>query len=251
VRTASETDSKCSARQQIHRVKTIFNDVTHRYDLLNRIMSARQDVHWRRRLAKLLTDDTRVVLDIATGTGDLAIEILKHKPHSKVYGIDFVPRMLEYARVKTAGLSRNEKINFCIGDGTFLPFADDSFDAAVIAFGLRNIPDRSGALKEMVRVVRPGGKVLVLEMTFSGNLGLRPFFDWYLNRMIPFVGGLISGNPGAYRYLPDSIQDFLHPDELSDLFRQAGLNDVKAHPLTFGIAYIHEGVVTYPNPEII
>ena len=244
MRTASEIESKRSNHQQIHRVKTIFNDITPSYDLLNRLMSARQDVHWRRRLAKLLTGDIRVVLDIATGTGDLAIEILKTKPYSKVCGIDFVPRMIDFAQAKTAGLSRNEKINFCIGDGTFLPFADDSFDAAVISFGLRNIPDRSGALKEMVRVVRPGGKVLVLEMTFSGNLCLRPFFSWYLNRMIPFVGGLISRNPDAYRYLPDSIKDFLHPDELCDLFRQAGLNDVKAHPLTFGIAYIHEGIVT-------
>ncbi len=244
MRTVSETDSEYSSDQQIHRVKTIFNDITPRYDLLNRIMSARQDVHWRRRLVELLLDHTPKVLDIATGTGDLAIEILKQKPHSKVYGVDFVPRMIEYARVKTTGLSHNEKISFCLGDGMFLPFADNSFDAAVIAFGLRNIPDRSGALKEMVRVVRPGGKVLVLEMTFPGSLGLRPFFNWYLNRMIPFVGGLISRNPGAYRYLPDSIRDFLHPDELSDLFRQAGLTDVQVHPLTFGIAYVHEGVVT-------
>jgi demethylmenaquinone methyltransferase/2-methoxy-6-polyprenyl-1,4-benzoquinol methylase len=124
-----------------------------------------------------------------------------------------------------------------------LPFDDNEFDCATVAFGIRNMPDRLKALNEMARVVKPGGKIICLEMTFPRNMGLRRFFKWYLNNVVPLLGGIISRNPGAYRYLPDSIQDFLHPDDLSKLFRQAGLISLSEYPLTFGLTYLHEGIV--------
>jgi len=235
----------------------MFDAITPRYDLLNRLMSARRDVTWRRRIAKFLPNETQRVIDVATGTGDLAIAICRERDTARVFGIDFVPRMLEFAAQKTkssdiiqedvsphqSSPNLNRRISLTLGDAMHLPFVDRGFDAATIAFGLRNIPDKLEVLREMARVVRSGGKVLVLEITFPRNLGMRRFFNWYLNRVIPIMGGLISGDRKAYRYLTDSIQDFLHPDELCDLFLQAGLIDVRSHPLTLGIAYIHEGTV--------
>jgi demethylmenaquinone methyltransferase/2-methoxy-6-polyprenyl-1,4-benzoquinol methylase len=228
---------------KISQIREMFDAITPRYDLLNRLLSARRDVVWRRRAAELLPERVERVLDVATGTGDLAIEICRRRDGVRIYGVDFVPHMLELGRQKVRSINRKQYISLTVGDAMNLPFADHSFDAATIAFGLRNIPDKLGALNKMARVVRKGGRVLVLELTFPHNLGLKRFFNWYLNRVIPAIGGLISGDCKAYRYLPESIQDFLHPDELKRLFQQAGMVEVKAHPLTLGIAWLHEGTV--------
>jgi demethylmenaquinone methyltransferase/2-methoxy-6-polyprenyl-1,4-benzoquinol methylase len=229
--------------ERVTLVKRIFNSVTPHYDLLNRLMSARQDVRWRKFTVTRIPPAAVRVLDVATGTGDLAIEIAKSRPDAQIAGVDFVPRMMGPAQSKTSSRGLSQRVSYAGGDALLLPFRDAEFDAATIAFGLRNIPDRGAALKEMARVVRPGGKLITLEMTFPTNIGLRRFFKWYLNHVMPFVGRTISGNNEAYRYLPDSIQDFLAPDELARLFVGAGLKDVQAFPLTFGITYLHEGVV--------
>ncbi|MCA1959821.1 MAG: bifunctional demethylmenaquinone methyltransferase/2-methoxy-6-polyprenyl-1,4-benzoquinol methylase UbiE [Desulfomonile sp.] len=229
--------------ERIALVKRIFNSVTPHYDLLNRLMSARQDVRWRKFTAKRIPTDATRVLDVATGTGDLAIEIAHRRPQVQIAGVDFVERMMRPAQTKTVARGLNGRIAYAAGDALALPFRDDEFDAATIAFGIRNIPDRAAALREMARVVKPGGKVMVLEMTFPKSLGLRRFFEWYLNHVMPVVGRTISGNQEAYRYLPASIQDFLHPDELARLFSEVGLSSVKAFPLTLGITYLHEGIV--------
>lgn len=223
-------------------VKRIFNTVTPHYDLLNRLMSARQDVRWRRFTVRKVPQYAALVLDVATGTGDLAIEIAR-SVGSEVIGVDFVEKMMTVAQEKTAAHGLMGQISYAAGDANLLPFRSQLFDAATIAFGIRNIPDPRTALQEMARVVKPGGKVMVLEMTFPRNMRLRRFFYWYLNNIIPIVGKFVSGDSGAYRYLPDSIQHFLHPDELTDLFRQVGLISVKAYPLTFGLTYLHEGTV--------
>lgn len=232
-----------SPDERITAVKTIFNTITPHYDLLNRIMSGRRDVAWRRFAAKRLPTDAARVLDVATGTGDLAIEIAGQRPQTEVFGADFVEKMMRVAQEKTAQKKFLHRIHYVAADATRLPFEDNEFDSATIAFGLRNIPDRLAAIREISRVVKPSGKLIVLEMTFPENLRLRRFFTWYLNRMIPLLGGVISGNPKAYRYLPDSIQDFLSPAELSKLFAVAGLHSVKTFPLTFGLTYLHEGVI--------
>jgi len=227
---------------KIAKVRDLFDQITPRYDLLNRVLSARQDVYWRRRTACLLPDRSERILDCGTGSGDLAIEIAKRNPNADIIGLDFVLKMLELAKKKTCKAGLESQIRYITGDATCLPYADDFFNAVTIAFGLRNIPDRLAAISEMGRVIRPGGKILVLEMTFPENIGMRWFFNWYLNHIIPILGGLISRR-GAYRYLSDSIQDFLSPDEMNALFNKAGFINIQAHRLTGGICYIHEGTV--------
>jgi len=233
--------AKWSDEERISSVKQIFRTITPHYDLLNRIMSGRRDVSWRRFAVTRIPRGVHRVLDAATGTGDLAIDMASNLPDVEVVGLDFVEDMITLAKRKTVKSLLTEKIDYVGGDATNLPFSDDEFDAATMAFGLRNIPDRRRALAEMARVVKPGGKIIVLEMTFPRNLRLRRFFAWYLNHVIPILGGVISGDLKAYRYLPDSIQDFLHPDELFTLFEDVGMNSVKSFPLTFGLTYLHEG----------
>lgn len=227
--------------RHVSAVKDIFSRITPWYDLMNRLMSARRDVAWRRHLVRRIPRDAALVLDVATGTGDVALEIVRQRHGARVVGVDFVPRMIEFARVKSARSAKGRRVFFALGDALRLPFADGQFDAAAIAFGLRNIIDRKAALKEMLRAVKPGGKIFILEMTFPRNLGLRRFFDLYLNRVIPILGRFIARNAPAYRYLPDSIQNFLHPDALKEMMLEAGCCEVTAIPLTFGITCLHEG----------
>lgn len=232
-----------SPEERVRGVKDIFGSITPHYDLLNRILSARRDVAWRRFAVGRVPETTERILDVATGTGDLALDLASSMPHARVVGLDFVTQMMRVAEHKTTKARLNGRLTYVTGDATALPFPDSAFDCATIAFGLRNMPDRLTALREMARVVKPGGKVVCLEMTFPRNLGIRRFFKWYLNRVVPVGGGVVSGNSIAYRYLPDSIQDFLHPDDLEKLFREADLLSVQAFPLTFGLTYMHEGIV--------
>ncbi|MBD3218025.1 MAG: ubiquinone/menaquinone biosynthesis methyltransferase, partial [candidate division Zixibacteria bacterium] len=207
-----------SDEERISAVKDIFSKITPNYDRMNRIMSGRRDVAWRRFLVKRIPHSARKVVDIATGTGDVALEIVRKRPQVKVTGLDFVQEMLDLASEKTDQAGLENKIEYVNGDAMSMPFEDSTFDTSTIAFGMRNIPDRLGAIKEMARVVRPGGKVLVLEMTFPKNLKMRKFFYWYLNNVIPALGKVIAGNHIAYNYLSESIQNFIHPDQMRDLF---------------------------------
>lgn len=229
--------------ERVSAVKQIFNTITPHYDLLNRVMSGRRDVTWRRSAVSKVPVAAKRLLDVATGTGDLAMDIVRHRTDIHVFGVDFVEKMIQRAKAKTVKAHLSQRISFVAGDAMALPFDDNEFDCATVAFGIRNMPDRLKAVKEMARVVKPGGKIICLEMTFPRNLRLRRFFKWYLNNVIPVLGGIISRNFQAYRYLPDSIQDFLHPDDLSKLFRQAGLTSLSEYPLTFGLTYVHEGCV--------
>jgi len=208
---------------------------------MNHILSAGQDILWRKFAVRRLPEDAEYILDIATGTGDLLFEMNKLRPQSCIIGLDFVTEMMDLALSKAA--ARKLTLILIAGDAMKLPFPDNTFDASTIAFGLRNIPDRKAAVKEMARVVKVGGKVTTLEMTFPKNLKMRQFFNWYLNIIIPFLGKMIARNGEAYSYLKDSIQGFLHPDELSELLIEVGLINVKSYPLSLGITYFHEGTV--------
>ena len=229
--------------ERIRRVKNIFNRITPHYDLMNHLLSAGRDIAWRRFAVKRIHQNAEKVLDVATGTGDLAIETARLRSGVEVYGVDFALKMVEAARVKTDKRGLSNRIFYTAGDAMALPFGDDSFDASAAAFGLRNMPDKLKILEEMSRVVKPGGKVLILEMTFSENVKLRWFFKWYFKHIMPRLGGIVARNRGAYQYLPDSIQDFPGPDELSGLFERAGLGEIRAFPLNFDLTYLHEGVV--------
>ncbi len=231
-----------NADEHVRTVREIFATITDRYDFLNHFLSLRRDVAWRRSAARRMHfPRTRRLLDVATGTGDLAIEAIRQHPEIAVTGIDIVPQMMAVGRRKIDKSPYSGKIRFMQGDALHLPFPEGAFDVSVIAFGIRNIPDRIRALREMMRVVVPGGQVIVLEMHFPKNRLFRRFFDLYLNRILPIMAGAFSGNPAAYRYLADSIMHFPSPRRFAALMEEAGLEAVTRYPLTLGITCLFLG----------
>lgn len=225
--------------ERVSRVREMFGDIEGRYDFLNRLLSLRRDVAWRRlTVRRMRFHRTRRFLDVATGTADLAVEAVKHHREIQATGLDFVPGMIEGARQKIGGAGR---IRLLLGDALNLPFATDSFDVAAVAFGIRNMPDRLGALREMARVVVPGGQVMVLEMHLPEIPVIRPCYRFYLCRILPRLAGALSGNREAYQYLSESIVAFPPPRIFSDMMRSAGLEAVECHSLTLGVTCLHVG----------
>jgi len=232
--------------ERVGMVKEIFSTITSRYDFLNHFLSLRRDIAWRRfAVKKMRFPRTRRFLDIACGTGDLAIEAI-HKHHGiRVHGVDYVQAMIDVGKTKVYDAGLSDKITLATGDALHLPFRDNTFDVAAMAFGIRNIPDRKGALREMARVVVPGGQIMILEMTFTRNRLFRVVYNVYLNRILPGLARRFSANPGAYHYLADSIMNFPTPVEFAALMEETGIEDVNAYPLTLGVTYLHVG--TKPN----
>jgi demethylmenaquinone methyltransferase / 2-methoxy-6-polyprenyl-1,4-benzoquinol methylase len=224
-------------------VREIFATITDRYDFLNHLLSLRQDVSWRRSaVRRMCFPRSKRLLDVATGTGDLAIEAIRQHGDIQVTGVDIVPEMLRIGQCKIEKSHLSGGIRFLQGDALHLPFCDDCFDVAVMAFGIRNIPNRPQVLREMERVVMPGGQVIILEMNFPRNRLFRRFYDLYLNRILPLMAGAFSGNPAAYHYLADSIMHFPPPGEFAAMMGEAGLTAVARHPLTIGITYLYIGM---------
>ena len=221
-------------------VRAMFDAIAPRYDLLNRALSARVDVGWRKKAVRALeVRPGDCVLDLATGTGDLLAEELRAGAVKSV-GADLSFGMLRLVRPKLlAGGHRDARV--CQGDAERLPFRDALFDGASIAFGIRNVLDRAQGVREMRRVVKPGGRVVVLE--FHETTGLvGALFRVYFNHILPRIGALVSSR-AAYSYLPRSVANFETPEGFSTLMRAAGLKDVQSTPLTFGIAWLHVGRV--------
>lgn len=228
----------------------MFSTVTGRYDFLNHVLSLRRDVAWRRRTAsRMRFARTGRLLDVATGTCDLAIEAALKHPRIRVFAADLVPEMMARGRAKIQRFGLSSRVRLLEADALGLPFEDGRFDVAAVAFGIRNMPDREAALREMTRVVVPGGLVLVLEMSLPRAALLRPIYAVYLNRLLPRVARWFSPNPGAYRYLAESIMGFPAPDVLAGLLQEAGLERVEVHPLTCGVAYLHVGRKPGPQPK--
>jgi demethylmenaquinone methyltransferase/2-methoxy-6-polyprenyl-1,4-benzoquinol methylase len=224
-------------------IREMFDSVAPRYDLLNRLLSGGRDVVWRRlAVSRLLGDEKGSYLDVATGTADVALEIRKQAPSAQVVGVDFSPNMLERARKKVA----NSGIGLIRGDALSLPFDDNTFDGSIAAYGVRNFSDRLQGLREMRRVVKPRGRVVVLEFSVPGGL-LGDCYRVYFSNILPLVGGLISGDREAYGYLHYSVEAFPSPQIFCDLMVQAGLAKVRYYPLTFGISvcYLGEKEVAY------
>jgi demethylmenaquinone methyltransferase/2-methoxy-6-polyprenyl-1,4-benzoquinol methylase len=221
----------------------MFDRISPRYDLLNRALSLGLDRRWRREAVRQmhLRRGGRV-LDVACGTADLALTALEGAPEIAVVGVDFSSRMIERARRKAAARGSAARSLFVEGAAEKLPVRERSFDAAGIAFGIRNVPDRARAIREMTRAVRPGGRVVVLELAAprSGTLGRLVRF--YLGRFVPFLGGSLSSR-GAYRYLVRSMSSFPSPDEFRREMEEAGLADVSLVPLPPAPAWILVGVV--------
>jgi demethylmenaquinone methyltransferase/2-methoxy-6-polyprenyl-1,4-benzoquinol methylase len=236
-----------SPSQQARMVRELFATITGRYDFLNRFFSFRRDLAWRRfTIKRMRFFQTRRFLDVATGTADLAIEAARKYPHIQVTGLDFVREMIALGQKKLNRYQLSDRIRLIEGDALHMPFPDDDFDVAGIAFGIRNIPERLHALKEITRVVVRGGQVMVLEMHFPRNRLLRLIYALYLNHILPYTARFFSRNPSAYNYLSDSIVHFPAPRAFAHLMEEAGLVRIEQYPLTLGIAYLHIGV----KPEI-
>lgn len=224
-------------------VKEIFSTVTPRYDFLNHFLSMRRDVAWRRFTVRRMSfSETHRLLDVATGTADLAIAAARRHTGITVTGLDFVKDMLDVGQAKIARRTLSKKIGLLQGDALSLPFQDNSFDAATMAFGIRNIPDKMQALREMGRVIVPGGQVMILEMCFTPNWFSSLMYRTYLNRILPRVAGRFSLNPAAYGYLADSIMNFPAPEAFLGLMKDSGLVDLKKYKLTFGATYLYTGM---------
>jgi demethylmenaquinone methyltransferase / 2-methoxy-6-polyprenyl-1,4-benzoquinol methylase len=228
--------------EHIAMVREIFTTIPGRYDLLNRVLSLRLDVAWRRfAVRKMRFFNTCRLLDVATGTADLAIEAAMRYPEIHVTGIDFIAGMLAPGRKKITERGLTGRIRLLQADALALPFPDGSFDAAGIAFGIRNIPDRLAALREMRRVLIPGGRVYSLEMNAPPDRLRRGIFAPYLGRILPLIAHLFSRNPAAYRYLVDSILHFPAPPAFLALMAEAGFENRERHSLSLGITSLYIG----------
>lgn len=214
----------------------MFDAIADRYDLVNRLISFGRDKGWRRQTAIKLENPTRV-LDLATGTGDLAIELAQRYPGASVVGLDPSARMLAVARQKTQILSLESRISYIEGDAQRLPFEAHQFDAVSIAFGIRNVPDRAAALREMARVARAGARIAILELTEPRGLGLSLLARCHVHCVVPLVGALISG-PGQYAYLSRSIAAFPSPDAFVQIAETCGLRLLELKSFSFGACHL-------------
>jgi demethylmenaquinone methyltransferase / 2-methoxy-6-polyprenyl-1,4-benzoquinol methylase len=224
-------------------VAGMFARISRRYDLLNRLLSFGLDVWWRRFAA----DKTQLqpgdrALDVASGTGDLTFELAKRVGGSgRVVGLDITRNMLLLAHEKGRAHGwRNADHHE--GDAMALPYRAGAFEAATMAFGGRNVPDLTGAFREMSRVLSPGGRVVFLELNRPRTWGFRQVFDWYFHTFSPLVGGLVSGDRAAYEYLPRSVDNFEGVEDIAADLGTAGLTQIKIHRLMFGVAVVHVGV---------
>jgi demethylmenaquinone methyltransferase/2-methoxy-6-polyprenyl-1,4-benzoquinol methylase len=238
----SNAPERTGAIEPSAEVRRMFDRIVPRYDLMNRIMTGGRDAAWRKRVARLaLAADAGGhprVLDVATGTGDLAFAMAKAGA-AEVVGLDFSAEMIAAATKKEAGRPGN--VRFVVGDAMQLPFEDGTFDACTVSFGLRNMPDYDAAIASMARILRPGGQFICLEMTPLHRPVLGPLFRLYFDRVVPVLGGVLSGSFAAYRYLPASVEAFPPAHDLADRMRAAGLEDVTYRLLGFGTVAIHSG----------
>jgi demethylmenaquinone methyltransferase / 2-methoxy-6-polyprenyl-1,4-benzoquinol methylase len=227
------TEARAKAIQQM------FSEIAPRYDLLNRVLSAGVDRSWRvAAVQAALEKGPKRVLDLATGTGDIALLLKKVSPQTEVVGGDFAAPMLELARQKAqkAGV----EIPFVQADALNLPFPDSSFDAVTISFGFRNFADYEKSLRELHRVLTNGGRLCILEFPPPPKGGIGVLYRFYFTRILPLIGGLISGSRSAYQYLPESVERFPSPDNLAQMMTKAGFH-TQYQLFTGGITALHVG----------
>lgn len=230
------TEHKGAKKEQ---VRDMFNNIAHRYDFLNHFLSLGIDKRWRKRTIGEISKVAHAnILDVATGTADLAIEAARLNPQ-QITGIDISEKMLELGRQKVAEKKLDKIISFQVADSENLPFDDAKFDVAMVAFGIRNFQHLETGLKEMRRVVRENGAVFILEFSHPEKFPVKQFYSFYSRFILPFWGKFFSGDNNAYNYLPESIRNFPSGRELEKVLLRVGYSKVKIMPLTFGVVTLY------------
>lgn len=234
--------SYASKEEYVH---ALFSSIAHRYDLLNTLLSFNQDKYWRRfAAAQTGLQPGGHGLDVCCGTGMLTVELARLAgPRGYIVGLDFCEKMLERAAENIRKTPYAQQIRLVNGNAVALPFPDNTFDCATIGFALRNVPDVYRTITEMARVVKPGGKVVSLELSKPSMPVFKQLYYLYFNYVVPFLGRLGVGFDGPYSYLPRSLKEFPHQRELQKIFFEAGLRNVKFYELTGGIVSVHVGTV--------
>lgn len=223
-------------------VAQMFNSIAGKYDFLNHFLSAGIDIYWRKKAIDLLVPHKpALLLDIATGTGDFALEALRLNPQ-KIVGIDISEGMLAVGREKLKRKNLSHKIELQLGDSENLAFADNSFDAATAAFGVRNFEHLVKGLSEMHRVLKPGGRVVILEFSKPKTFPFKQVYNFYFKQILPVFGKIISKDRAAYTYLPESVQAFPDGPDFINILKQVGFNSTQWHSLTFGISSVYTGI---------
>lgn len=231
-------DQEGSKKEQ---VATMFNNISKRYDFLNHFLSLGIDILWRKKAIKMLRkEEPKMILDIATGTGDFAIEALALNP-DKVIGVDISSGMLEVGREKLKKRKLDDRIELRMGDSEGLLFEDDTFDAVIVAFGVRNFEHLQQGITDMQRVLKPGGTVTVLEFSKPTKFPFKQLYNFYFKYILPLIGRIISKDQSAYTYLPESVQSFPDGERFLDVMKTAGFEETNAKQVTFGISSIYTG----------
>src|SRR5262245_50022898 len=224
------------------RISGMFDAIAPRYDLLNTVLSAGLDRYWRRRaIGALRLAGGETVLDVCTGTGDVALAAARLGPARRVVGVDFAGAMLSRAVEKAEGAGGRAAMHFVRGDAMNLPVSSASADGATIAFGIRNVALPETACAELYRVVKPGGRLAILEFGLPVVPAVRPIYLWYFNHVLPRIGRAVSGHNAAYSYLPASVETFPWGEAFAEMLRRAGFRNVRSRPLTLGIVYLYTG----------
>ncbi len=223
-------------------VEQMFDNIAPTYDKLNHIMSLNIDRVWRRRVMRIVRRaKAHKIMDVATGTGDLAIAMAKRVDRIQILGVDLSEEMLAVAREKIRKQGLEERIMLEKGDAENLVMvADESVDAVTVAFGVRNFENMEQGLRELYRTIKHGGKLVVLEFSMPKNRLVRWIYRQYAHRLLPYVGGMISKDRRAYTYLPDSVEEFPAPEKFAQILKDVGFSKVRLRSQSFGIAYIYE-----------
>jgi demethylmenaquinone methyltransferase/2-methoxy-6-polyprenyl-1,4-benzoquinol methylase len=227
------------SRRQVWKM---FDRIADRYDLLNHLLSGNRDKAWRKKMAALLPDRSNLnVLDLATGTADQLLALYDSGRVDHGTGTDMAEKMLAIGRKKIEARSLSDRLTLSVGNAEQIPFDADTFDVASMSFGIRNMTDVPGTLREIHRVLKPEGRVLILEFSLPGNRLLKSLYLFYFRHILPRLGATISGDSGAYRYLNETVETFPYGEAFCRLMSEAGFRNVAANRLTFGIATIYQG----------
>jgi demethylmenaquinone methyltransferase/2-methoxy-6-polyprenyl-1,4-benzoquinol methylase len=221
-------------------INELFDNISKSYDFLNHLLTLNIDKKWRKRAIKLIDDKKSIVLDIATGTCDLAIEIINQEKSQEVFGVDFSSKMLEIGEKKIKERNLEKRIKLFEEDSCKLSFEDNTFDAVTVGFGVRNFYDLDSGLKQMLRVLKPNGELVILEFSLPKNKIIRKVYEFYFLNILPRIGKMVSKNNKAYTYLPKSVEKFIYGEEFKKKLIEIGFIDVEIHPQTFGIATIYK-----------